>query len=226
MNEFFEQHRFGATVRACRALRHEFATPLSAAVLHFELARRAAVRASEDVPERLRASLETGRKQLDEAVELLEGFSALGRAHEGEPGLVDFAALVSRVAESIRPELKTRSLSFLIEGPSRGIYVDGFEDEIEGATREVVLTAARWAAPGEGLVEIGSDAAMAYVLVRLPLEGARPGETLFRARSRPGAGIGPWLARWAFEANAGRVESEDDGANLTVTASLPQVALS
>jgi len=224
VSESFEQQRLGATLRACRALRHEFATPLSAAVLHLELARRAVLRADGDIPEKLRAGLETGRKQLDEAVLLLDGFSAIGGAHEGKPGLLDFAALVSRVARALRPELEHRGLLLRIGGPSQGIFVDGFEDEIERATREVFLTAARWAGPGEGLVEIAASGSMASFFVRVALAGARPGEALFRARSRPGAGLGPWLARWAFEAHGGRLEGREDATHLTVTATLPQVA--
>lgn len=224
MSESFEQQRLGATLRACRALRHEFATPLSAAVLHLELARRAVLRADGDIPEKLRAGLETGRKQLDEAVLLLDGFSAIGGAHEGKPGLLDFAALVSRVARALRPELEHRGLLLRIGGPSQGIFVDGFEDEIERATREVFLTAARWAGPGEGLVEIAASGSMASFFVRVALADARPGEALFRARSRPGADLGPWLARWAFEAHGGRLEGREDATHLTVTATLPQVA--
>ncbi len=47
---------------------------------------------------------------------------------------------------------------------------------------------------------------------------------LFKARSRPNAGLGPFLARWTFEAHGGRLDGRDDGTNLTVTASLPQAA--
>jgi signal transduction histidine kinase len=224
VSESFEKQRLGATLRACRALRHEFATPLSAAVLHLELARRAALRANGDIPEKLRAGLETGRKQLDEAVLLLDAFSAIGGAHEGKPGLLDFAALVSRVARALRPELEHRGLLLRIGGSPQGIFVDGFEDEIERATREVFLTAARWAGPGEGIVEIVAGGSMASFFVRVALADARPGEALFRARSRPGAGLGPWLARWAFEAHGGRLEGREDATHLTVTATLPQVA--
>jgi len=220
----FEHERLGATLRACRALRHEFATPLSAAVLHLELARRAALRANGEIPEKLRAGLETGRKQLDEALLLLDAFSAIGGAREGDPGLVDLAALVSRVAMALRPEIESRDLVLRIAGPSQGIFVDGFEDEIESATREVVLTAARWAGPGEGLVEIGAGGGVATISVRVALLHERPGDTLFRARSRPGAGLGPWLARWGFEAHGGRVEGHEDATHLTVIATLPQAA--
>lgn len=224
VSESFDRQRLGATLRACRALRHEFATPLSAAVLHLELARRAALRADGDIPEKLRAGLETGRKQLDEAVLLLDGISAIGGAHEGEPGLLDLAAVVSHVAGALRPEFESRGLPFRIVGPVQGIFVDGFEDEIERATREVFLTAARWAGPGEGLVEIAAGGSMASFFFRVALADTGPGEALFRARSRPGAGLGPWLAQWAFEAHGGRLEGRADATHLTVTAALPRVA--
>lgn len=223
MSEDFEQRRLGATLRACRALRHELATPLSAAVLHLELARRAALRAEGDIPEKLRAGLESGRQQLDEAVLLLDGLSAIGGAHEGEPGVLDFAALVSHGAWASSAEFEHRGLMLRIDGPSQGVFVDGFEDEIERATREVLLAAARWAGPGDGLVEIAADGSMASFVVRVALGDARPGDSLFRARSRPGAGLGPWLALWVFEAHGGRLEGREDETGLTVTAALPQV---
>lgn len=224
MTKSFEQKRLGATLRACRALRHDLATPLSAAVLHLEVAQRAAVRADGEIPEKLRAGLETGRKQLDEAVLLLEGLSAIGAANEGQPPRFDFAALVSRVARAMSPELERRGLPFRSVGPPHGIIVDGFEDEIERATREVFLTAARWAGPGEGLVEIAAGDSTASFFFRVALADDRPGDTLFRARSRPGAGIGPWLARWSFEAHGGSLVGKESAVHLDVVGSLPRVA--
>ena len=132
--ETFEQRRLGATFRACRALRHEFATPLSAAALHLEVARRAAARA-EAIPEKVRAGLETGKEQLDEASRLLEGLTALGSAHEGDPALLDFADLVARAARIKAPELERQGLTLRSLGPSQGALVDGFLDELENATR-------------------------------------------------------------------------------------------
>jgi signal transduction histidine kinase len=47
---------------------------------------------------------------------------------------------------------------------------------------------------------------------------------LFKTRSRPNAGLGPFLARWTFEAHGGRLDGAEDAGHLTVTATLPQVA--
>jgi signal transduction histidine kinase len=223
VRETFEQQRLGATLRACRALRHEFATPLSAAALHLEIARRAAARAEEPLPERLRAGLETGKEQLDEAARLLEGLTALGNAHDGDPGLLDFAALVARAARARAPELERRGLTLKSRGPSEGALVDGFADELESATEEALITASRWAAPGEASLETGLvDGTVAFSF-RVLLASAAPGDMLFKTRSRPGAGLGPFLARWTFEAHGGRLEGAEDGTHLTVTGSLPVV---
>jgi signal transduction histidine kinase len=46
---------------------------------------------------------------------------------------------------------------------------------------------------------------------------------LFKTRSRPNAGLGPFLARWTFEAHGGGLEGAEDGTYLTVTAYLPRV---
>lgn len=224
MSVTFERRRLGATLRAFRALRHEFATPLSAAVLHLELARRAALRSNGDVPENLRAGLETGRKQLDEAVRLLDGFSAIGEAHEGEPAMVDFPALVSRVAGALAPELQQKGFALHSRGLSKGVFVDGFEDEIERATREAFLLAARWAVPGDFLVETAGGSGEVSVFIRVPLAVTRPGEALFRTRGGADSTHGPWLARWAFEAHGGRLEGREDATHLTVAGFLPQVA--
>jgi len=221
--ETFEQARLGATFRACRALRHEFATPLSAAALHLEVARRAAARAEDAIPEKLRAGLETGREQLDEASRLLEGLTALGSAHEGDPGLLDFADIVARAARTEAPELERRGLTVRSLGPSQGALVDGFPDELENATREALLTASRWAARGEARLETRLEDGTVSFSFRVPLANAAPGDMLFKTRSFPNAGLGPFLARWTFEAHGGRLEGADDGTHLTVTGSLPQV---
>jgi len=221
--ETFEQRRLGATFRACRALRHEFATPLSAAALHLEVARRAAARAEEAIPEKLRTGLETGKEQLEEASRLLEGLTALGSAHEGDPGLLDFADLVARTARTEAPELERQGLTLRSHGPSQGALVDGFLDELENATREALLTASRWAAPGEARLETHLKNGTVSFSFRVPLAEAAPGDMLFKTRSRPNAGLGPFLARWTFEAHGGRLEGADDGRHLTVTGSLPLV---
>ncbi len=223
VRETFEQHRLGATLRACRALRHEFATPLSAAALHLEVARRAAARAEEAIPEKLRAGLETGKEQLEEASRLLDGLTALGSAHEGDPGLLDFAALVARAARARVPELEQRGLRLRSVGPSEGAFVDGFEDELEAATQEALLTASRWAAAGEAQLETHLHDGTVSFSFRVPLARGAPGEMLFKTRSRPNAGLGPFLARWTFEAHGGRLEGKEDETHLTVTGSLPMV---
>ncbi len=223
VRETFEQQRLGATLRACRALRHEFATPLSAAALHLEVARRAAARAEEPIPEKLRAGLETGKEQLEEASRLLEGLTALGSAHEGEPGLLDFAQLVARAAQSRAAELERQGLTLRSLGPSQGALVDGFQDELENATQEALLTASRWAAPGEARLETRLQDGRVAFSFRVPLARAAPGDMLFKTRSRPNAGLGPFLARWTFEAHGGSLDGKEDGTHLTVTGSLPLV---
>jgi signal transduction histidine kinase len=223
VRETFEQQRLSATLRACRALRHEFATPLSAAALHLEVARRAAARAEEPIPEKLRAGLETGKEQLEEASRLLDGLTAIGSAHDGEPGLLDFAAIVARAARAGVPELEQRGLTLRSLGPAKGALVDGFADELEGATQEALRTASRWAAPGEARLETHLEDGMVSFSFSVPLAHGAPGDMLFKTRSRPNAGLGPFLARWTFEAHGGRLEGEEDGTHLTVTGSLPLV---
>jgi signal transduction histidine kinase len=221
--ERFDQARLEATFRACRALRHELATPLSAAGLHLELARRAAERLDGGAPGKLRSGLETGKQQLDEAANLLDGLTALGGARTGLPARVDFAAVVREAVRDAGPELERRGLSLRAEGLSEGRFVEGFVDELEPAAREVLLTAARWASPGEARLEMSSAAGTVTLAFRVPLAAGGPGDMLFKTRSRPNAGLGPFLARWTFEAHGGRLDGAEDGSHLAVTASLPQV---
>lgn len=222
--ESFDQARLAATFRACRALRHELATPLSAASLHLELARRAAERAEGGFPGKLRSGLETGKQQLDEAAHLLDGLTALGSARAGEPSLVDFAAVVRGGARDTGPELERRGLAVRVSGPGDGFFVDGFADELESAVREALLAAARWASPGESDLDTRSSGNAVSFAFRVPIAGGGPGDMLFKTRSRPNAGLGPFLAHWAFEAHGGHLEGTADDATLTVTGSLPQVA--
>ena len=223
MLENFDQARLAATFRACRALRHELATPLSAASLHLELARRAAERAQGDLPGRLRSGLETGKQQLEEAAHLLDGLTALGSARAGEPCLLDFAAIVREAARGAGPELERRGLSVGVSGPADGVFVDGFADELESAVREALLAAARWAGPGTAALETAAPGETTSFTFRVPLAGGEPGDMLFKTRSRSGAGAGPFLARWAFEAHGGKLEGKAEGTSLAVTGSLPQV---
>lgn len=223
MPETFDQARLGATFRACRALRHELATPLSAAGLHLELARRAAERAEGGIPGKLRSGLETGKQQLDEAALLLDGLSALGSARTGEPSLVDFAALVGGAARETGPELERRGLSVRFGSLGAGHFVAGFVDELDLAAREALLAAARWASPGEASLETSSNGGSVSFAFRVPLAAGVPGDMLFKTRSRPNAGLGPFLARWTFEAHGGRLEGAADATHLTLTGSLPQV---
>lgn len=223
LTDVFDRARLGATFRACRALRHELATPLSAAGLHLELARRAAERVEGGIPAKLRVGLETGRQQLDEAALILDGLTALGGARTGEPSLVDFSALVREAAREARPELERRGLSVRPGDFAEDLFVDGFADELESAAREALLAAARWASPGEARLGMRSDGASASFSFSVPLAGGAPGDMLFKTRSRPNAGLGPFLARWTFEAHGGGLEGETDVTHLTITGSLPQV---
>lgn len=220
----FAQARVGATFRACRSLRHELATPLSAAGLHLELARRAAEHIEGGVPDKLRSGLETGKQQLERATLLLDGLTALGSARTGEPALLDFAAVVRDAARDAGPEIERRGLSLRLSGPAEGLYVDGFADELESGTREAILAGARWASAGEALLETFSEGESASFTFCVPLAGGGPGDMLFKTRSRPNAALGPFLARWTFEAHGGALEGAEDGAHLTVRASLPRVA--
>ncbi len=223
VRETFEQQRLGATLRACRALRHEFATPLSAAALHLEVARRAAARAEEVIPEKLRSCLETGKEQLDEASRLLDGLTALGSAHEGDPGLLDFAALVERAARARAPELERMGLTLqtlrTLGGRARGrVCGRARRRDRGGSPHRVPLGCA-----GDARLETSVQDGTVSFSFRVPLALSAPGDMLFKTRSRPNAGLGPFLARWTFEAHGGRLEGAEDGAQLTVTGSLPLV---
>jgi hypothetical protein len=220
----FAQARLGATFRACRALRHELATPLSAAGLHLELARRAAERIEGGIPEKIRSGLDTGKQQLDRATLLLDGLTALGSARAGEPHLIDFAAVVRDAVRDAGPELERRGLSVRVSGPTEGVYVDGFLDELQNGTREAILAGARWASSGEARLETRSEGESAFFTFRVPIAGGGPGEMLFKTRSGPNAAaLGPFLARWTYEAHGGALEGAEDGSHLTVSASLPRV---
>jgi hypothetical protein len=224
VSESFEQRRLGAVLRACRALRHEFATPLSAAALHLELARRAADRGDGAIPPKLRAGLEIGLQQVDEASRLLEGLTVLGSAHEGRPGVLDLFQLVAAAARRAGAELERCGLKVRALGPLEGALVEGFPDELASATEGALLTAARWAEPGEASLETRVEAGVASFAFRVPLAtGGPPGDMLFKTRSRPNAGVVPFTSRWIFEAHGGRLEGTGEGGRLTVTGSLPQV---
>ena len=224
MPESFDRARLGATLRACRALRHELATPLSAAALHLEVARRAADRADGGVPEKVRSSLMTALSQVERASMLLDVLTALGDARAGEPGIVDFRDLVIRAARGVAPELDALGLECRDPELSGAGLVFGFGVELQSAVREALLAASRWAGKGEALLRVEDRLGTASFSFRVPLGAEAPGDMLFRPYSRPGAGFGPFAARWTFEAHGGRLEGLEKEGFVTVTGSVPQVA--
>lgn len=223
MHESFDRTRLGATLRACRALRHEFATPLSAAALHLEVARRAAAREDGGAAENVRSSLVTALSQVERASVLLDVLTALGDARMGEPGIVDFHELVIRAAQETAPELDAFGLEFREHAGAGAVFVSGFGDELRNAVREALLAVARWAGKGEALLRVGDLPGAASFSFRVPLAAEAPGNMLFRPYSRPGAGFGPFAARWTFEAHGGSLEGRENDGFVSVTGSVPQV---
>ncbi|HEX5854225.1 MAG TPA: hypothetical protein VFZ57_01280 [Thermoanaerobaculia bacterium] len=224
MPESFDRARLGATLRACRALRHELATPLSAAALHLEVARRAVDRAGCDVPEKVRSSLRTALSRVERTSMLLDVLTALGDARVGEPAIVDFRELVVRAAREAASEIDARGLEFRDPQVAGARLVFGFGVELQNAVREALLAASRWAGKGEALLRVEDQVGTASFWFRVPLGADAPGDMLFRPYSRPGAGFGPFAARWTFEAHGGTLEGLEDGGFVTVTGSVPQVA--
>jgi len=223
MTESFDRTRLGATLQACRTLRHDLATPLSAAALHLELARRAAG-ANGAVPEKVRSSLMTAISQLERAALFLDVLTALGDARVGEPGIVDFRELVIGAAREAASEVGALGLEFREPQAAGACLVFGFGFELQNAVREALLAASRWAGKGEALLRIEDRPGTASFSFRVPLGAEAPGDMLFRPYSRPGAGFGPFAARWTFEAHGGRLEGLEGEGFVTMTGSVPLAA--
>jgi signal transduction histidine kinase len=221
--ESIERARLAATFRTCRALRHELATPLAAAALHLEVARRAAAGAGDAVPGKTRDGILTAAAKLEEMASLLDVLTALGEARAGEPAIVDFGALVARGARAIRPQLDALGLRLRESADPGAVLVAGFEDELENAVREALLAASRLAAGGEARLLSGAREGTAFFSFRAPLGSDGPADALFRPCGRAGAGYGPFLARWSFEAHGGRLEASDEAGFVTVSGRVPQV---
>jgi hypothetical protein len=198
------------------------ATPLSAAALHLEVAHRAAGRDG-GVPESVRSSLVTAISQVERASLLLDVLTALGDAGAGEPGIVDFRELVVRAAREVAPELDALGLE--LQDPELGgaSFVLGFGAELENAVREALLAPSRWAGKGGARLRVEDLSGTAAFSFRVPLGSETPGDLLFHPYSRPGAGFGPFAARWTFEAHGGRLEGLESEGFVTVTGSVPLV---
>lgn len=220
----FAQRRLGATLHACRTLRHEYATPFSAAFLHLERTRRAVARWEGARPGDLLEGLEACRRQLEESSRLLDGLSAVSDARQGEPALVDLAALVASSLAAARPELERRGLETRFEAPTETIRVLGFADELEDAVRHALLAVSRWAASGQAFIETGTPSGTASFSFQVPLAGEPPGDDLFRSRGRNGKDFGTFLARWTFESHGGSFVCVAADRTLTLTGTLPLAA--
>jgi hypothetical protein len=203
-------------------LRHELATPLAAAALHLEVAHRAAGRADCAVPEKTQSGVTTASAKLEQASSLLDVLTAFGDAHVGEPGILDFGALVIRAAREVAPELDALGLEFHDPVGAGAVFVSGFCDELENAVREALLAASRWAGKGETFLRVEDRPGMASFSFRVPLGADTAGDMLFRPYSRPGAGFGPFAARWTFEAHGGSLEGLENDGFVTVTGSVPR----
>lgn len=223
VTESFDRARLDAMLRACRTLRHDLATPLSAAGLHLEVVHRAVLRGDGAVP-KIESGLATALAKVEEASRLLDALTLLGDAHSGEPGIVDFGALALRAAQEAVPQLEALGLELRAPEGAEGVFVLGFGDELGVAFREALLAGARWARAGEAVLQIDGLPRDARFSFRLPRGEESPGERLFRAGTRPGAGFTPFAARWTFEAHGGRLEGTEEGGFLTVTGSVPRVA--
>lgn len=154
---------------------------------------------------------------------LLDGLSALGDAPVDEPGNVDFLDLVLRAARDVAPELDARGLELRAPDLAGEGLVFGFGAELSGAIREALLAVSRWGGKGEALLRFDARPGTASFSFRVPLGAEAPGDMLFRPDSRPGAGFGPFVARWTFEAHGGRLEGLESEGFVTVTGSVPQV---
>lgn len=165
----------------------------------------------------------TAISKLEGASMLLDVLTALGDARLGEPGIVDFSELVNRAALEVAPELDRLGLEFRAPVLSEAGLVFGFGDDLENAVREALLAASRWAGKGEALLRVENRPGSAFFSFRVPLGADRPGDMLFRPCSRPGAGFGPFVARWTFEAHGGRLEGSENDRFVTVTGSVQQV---
>ena len=221
--DFLDRTRLAATLQACRTLRHELATPLAAAALHLEVARRAAARAGEAVPEKTRAGLATALAKLEEASSLLDALTALSEGHAGEPGIVDFGALVARAARDVLPRLDALGLRVHEAPGPGGIFVSGLSDALENAVREALLAASRRAGTGEAHLHSAGRGETAFLSFRVPLGADGTVDTLFLPNGRSGAGHGPFLARWTFEAHGGHLGASVENGFIAVSGSLPRV---
>lgn len=221
--EPLDRARLVATLGVCRTLRHELATPISAAALHLEVARRAAGRADGASPGTVSTGVATALAKLEEASRLLDVLTFLGEARTGEPGVVDFGALAMGAAREVEPRLDALGLDLRGPAKTEETFVVGFGGELGAAVREALLAASRWAGRGEAVFRLDGPPDEASFSFRVPLGGESPGSRLFRPFSRPDAGVGPLAALWTFEAHGGLLLGSEENGFVTVTGSVPRV---
>jgi len=165
----------------------------------------------------------TAISQVERTSRFLDVLTALGDAHVGEPGIEDFREIVIRAAREVAPQLDALGLEFRDPDLAGAGFVFGFGVELQNAVREALLAASRWAGKGEARLRVEDLSGTASFSFRVPLGADPPGDMLFRPYSRPGAGFGPFAARWTFEAHGGRLEGLENEGFVTVTGSVPQV---
>ncbi|MCK6475124.1 MAG: ATP-binding protein, partial [Planctomycetes bacterium] len=219
---------------------HELRTPLTAMRSVGEVA----LQEGGD-PGRYREAIGSMLEEVDRLTRLVESLLLLTRADAGSARLakerLDIAALAKDVVEHMKPLAEDRSQIILLDegginGSPHGLAVAAERITLRHALINLLDNAIKYSPAGATIrVAVSRDrAAAARIAVSdqgpgIPLEEhARIFERFYRldpARSREagGAGLGLSIAKWAVEANGGRIEVQSEpGHGATFCIIVPQ----
>ena len=165
-------------------------------------------------------------EEVDRLTHLVENLLLLTRADAGRIPLsrteVDLRELVNGVAESLRVLAEEKDQALTVDAPAR-VTAECYATVLRQGITNLVYNAIKYT-PGKGAIRVvvtraGSDA-------RVEVRDTGPGipaahrERIFerfyrvddaRSRETGGVGLGLAIAKWAVEANGGRMEVESPG---------------
>ena len=200
------------------------ATPLSGALLHAEVLRRTLRQRQFDSPE-LDGSLRSVQEGLDEVAALLDAIGEKLKAVP-DPALFSASEALRRGARRHEERGATRGVSLLFPDQESAARLLGSAAEVEDAVADVTALAVEMAAPGSSVAwrisALPAEVALSCRFVGSLAESRLAGLLgAWRRETDEERGGGLLFARWAIEAQGGRLTLARAGDSIEARAALP-----
>jgi signal transduction histidine kinase len=215
----FHRSQSNALRHLLRIVRHEMATPLSASLLHLEVATRRLKKLEGCDPSEVLESLRVAQQELLRASGLLDHLSAAA-APEEEPGEFSLAEAVRLGASALAEEVLARGIRLELPGAGTDLLLCGFSEQVERAASELTRhVLSRSSGEGSIVWSIVSGADGHAAVCRAPAKPSPEDPERLMARE-----FGLLQARCAVEGHGGRLKLSQEGTELRAELRFPAAA--